>query len=1366
MNLKRMIAWILAAAMCMTVFAGIGVMADEAAAEDAVTGEVVQDIYDYLWEIPEDASEEEYIKLMNRNFQIIQAFELLFTEESYDAYTDIYKHQFKRSKSLEDAQKVVEAQALLEQKASIADGAWFLWGTSADDNVNGYEWFTANVGPIVDGEETELTEDVLDTSKKDGYGQGPVLIKCLLEDPSEAKGNVILISGGGFVDRSNPAEGYAAIPVFQKMGYNCFLLQRRVAPYSTIDIFMDLQRAIRIVKNAAEMENWGGQDMIAAAGFSGGGGTILGTINHCYGDLTPLDLGVSTYVEDEIDSVNSDLDVAMIIYGAAPETIGLTTPDDGGEDRVTYKDDAVPVTPENENWPAFYICHGMADDTVPVHNAEVLYDWVKDTVPAQLYLVPDAKHGFGPGTASNVAPGCSEWTAQADEFMQSLRTADAADEAEQMADNLAAEFLTPPDTAKPGIRYWLPGAAAEEAAVREDMQNLAALGYGRVEVCSLKFFTSIKNFTETDQWGTERWDGIISAITDECSKLGMIVDINNGDAYPIQMPSVMDADDPASAYEVTFAEADVAAGQTYNDVIPERRCIRKAGTPKLLSAYAYKVVDEKTLDADGIIDLMDFIAINEEDANASTLNWTAPEDADYKILFTFEQPIAGANGSFTESETGPYIVDHFSLEGAQAAIDYWTETFEAHPDQLYISNIFTDSIEVKADKHWTRNYRQEFIDRKGYDIVPYLAVLGNLTYYNQVDGPGYDLTDGELTMQVRNDFRDVLTQLYEEYQLKPFMEFAESLGLGTRAQVGYNSIPTDMVSSALYVNIPETEGTDIDALSLHAAAVHNTDGEGILSIETGFEDRNNYGQTYEDILWKIKRAWAAGLNMEFLHGASYAGDNADFENGMVPSNSKFNGSNVNWPGYSAWARMVSNIWNQNTDEDNVRDIMAYIARTNYVMQKDSRRDLAIFREEYVSGHFSEGASTSYNDKGLLKSNGYSYDYVDTQILQLPSMTVTDGVLNAAGTGYKALILNHQAALGYKAAEVITALVQDGLPLVIVGEAPSQLAYYGDVALGGHSDEDLAAMVNSWLEAGNVKLVESYEEVPAALTELGVTPDVSYEEPADIAALHQTDANGEYYFLYNYKTNGSYPALDRSTAMQELDAVVTLTGEGKPYAMNAWSGELELLPGYEQGEGCVTVPLHFDRDEVKLLAVLTDEQAAANGLDPNAVPVVKSAIGDPIAIENWTLTIHSIHQGDTLFWRDSAWTELDPIELTELKAWADIDEDLADVSGIGTYTATITCDHGWDEGFGAWLNVGQTGDTYSVYVNGMEVPHIDQTKEIVDIGPYLAAGDNEIEIRVATTLYNVIYHEPNEYEGYGLLGTDGVVTVIPYEVANE
>ena len=132
------------------------------------------------------------------------------------------------------------------------------------------------------------------------------------------------------------------------------------------------------------------------AGFSGGGGTILQAVNHAYGDMTPVDEGATSYIPDEIDAVNSDLDVAMIAYGSG----------------------STPVTEENQNLPAFYITHGEEDDTVPPENAHITYESVKDRVPAMLYMVPGAKHGYGVGQASNAAEGCKEWPIQADEFMQ------------------------------------------------------------------------------------------------------------------------------------------------------------------------------------------------------------------------------------------------------------------------------------------------------------------------------------------------------------------------------------------------------------------------------------------------------------------------------------------------------------------------------------------------------------------------------------------------------------------------------------------------------------------------------------------------------------------------------------------------------------------------------------------------------------------------------------------------------------------------------------------------------------------------------------------------------------------------------------
>lgn len=344
---------------------------------------VESDAAAYLWEIPEGATDAEIMNLCTRNYKIIQSFEPLYTEASYEAYMDVYKMQFQRNQDVASAWAAIEAQSQLQQTLTVADGVWFLWGDSA--------------GPVVDGE--SYTEEEFDAAKQDAYGFKPFIIKYLLDDPTTAKGNIIMISGGAMTQRSNPAEGYPAAEIFREMGYNTFLLQRRVAPYTPINIYMDMQRAVRMVRYTAQQEGWGGQDMIAACGFSGGGATILGAVRNCYGDMSPT-VYDTDYTPDAIDAVNSDLDVAMILYGSYNE--------DGTDSYVG----------DNPNLPAFYICHGMEDPIIPVTNAQELYDLVNGTVPAELYLVDGAKHGFGPGHSATAAEGCKLWPAQADTFMQ------------------------------------------------------------------------------------------------------------------------------------------------------------------------------------------------------------------------------------------------------------------------------------------------------------------------------------------------------------------------------------------------------------------------------------------------------------------------------------------------------------------------------------------------------------------------------------------------------------------------------------------------------------------------------------------------------------------------------------------------------------------------------------------------------------------------------------------------------------------------------------------------------------------------------------------------------------------------------------
>ena len=340
----------------------------------------VKDYARLITEIPTDADLDTAIRLENRNCKHIQAMKVLLDQESYSAYLNAVT-QMKKDKTTELLSAAMEARETLVQVDTAADRLWFIWdGTKM---------------PCVDGE--EFTEEELDASQMFGYGYEPFLIKYLVEDQSACKGNIIAVSGGAMKVWANGSEGYPAAEVFNNLGYNYFLLQRRVAPYSNEDIFMDYQRAVRIVKYHAALENYGGQDMFAALGWSGGGFTIMGAINYLYGDITPA-IYDTAYLPDEIDqTISADLDVAMPIYGGS------------------LNDDCA-----NPNLPAFFIVHGTADETVDPQSSIDLYNKVKDIVPAELTLIEGAGHGFGVGLspATGQAPGTELWPAKADAFMQ------------------------------------------------------------------------------------------------------------------------------------------------------------------------------------------------------------------------------------------------------------------------------------------------------------------------------------------------------------------------------------------------------------------------------------------------------------------------------------------------------------------------------------------------------------------------------------------------------------------------------------------------------------------------------------------------------------------------------------------------------------------------------------------------------------------------------------------------------------------------------------------------------------------------------------------------------------------------------------
>lgn len=223
----------------------------------------------------------------------------------------------------------------------------------------------------------------------------PYMLEFLVDDSVEPKGAVLIFAGGGYQYRSNVEEGYEVAKALNTRGYQCFVVNYRVMPYSTEEIGLDVTRAVRIVRANAEQYRID-PDKIACAGFSAGGSAITAGINQFMGYSTAEGV-VEGYTNDDIDKVNGDINVFLAIY-------------------ALYSADNLDL----EKWPATFLAIGAEDGWDSVSD---VYDAIRAKgIQTELHVFAAVPHGFGAGTHASTEnyPNAETWPILADVFMQSV----------------------------------------------------------------------------------------------------------------------------------------------------------------------------------------------------------------------------------------------------------------------------------------------------------------------------------------------------------------------------------------------------------------------------------------------------------------------------------------------------------------------------------------------------------------------------------------------------------------------------------------------------------------------------------------------------------------------------------------------------------------------------------------------------------------------------------------------------------------------------------------------------------------------------------------------------------------------------------
>lgn len=216
------------------------------------------------------------------------------------------------------------------------------------------------------------------------------------------KGAIIICPGGAFAFRSMRNEGYDIADMFVPMGYQCFIVNYRIQPYTMRESATDLQRAIRYVRAHAD-EYRINPENIALVGFSAGG-ILNGEVLLNWRDLTNGTALDSSYRPDNLDNVPVSARAVGMIYSFY------------GRLSVSMND---VETLRNANLPPAFYCWGTRDGFAGqfTQNANA----VEQTgCRVERKILQNYPHGYGTGGNADV------WGNDFDEFLTSIMSGNSA----------------------------------------------------------------------------------------------------------------------------------------------------------------------------------------------------------------------------------------------------------------------------------------------------------------------------------------------------------------------------------------------------------------------------------------------------------------------------------------------------------------------------------------------------------------------------------------------------------------------------------------------------------------------------------------------------------------------------------------------------------------------------------------------------------------------------------------------------------------------------------------------------------------------------------------------------------------------------
>lgn len=686
-------------------------------------------------------------------------------------------------------------------------------------------------------------------------------------------------------------------------------------------------------------------------------------------------------------------------------------------------------------------------------------------------------------------------------------------------------------------------------------------------------------------------------------------------------------------------------------------------------------------DSSLVIDPAKVVVIDAVPDAEGNITWNVPE-GNWTVERVMLESTGVTNSPATPEATGLEI-DKISKKHLQHHFDsYIGEIMKRVPaeDRTTFKYFVEDSYET-GGLNWTEELAEKFEQRYGYSPVPYIPALNGVV----VGSP-------DLTNRFLWDLRRLIADLVATEYVGGMREIANKNGLKTWLEnYGHWGFPSEFL---MYGGQSDeiggefwSEGSLGDIENRAASSCGHTYGKNVIWAESCTSGGPVFSRYPAIMKQRVDRFFTEGINATLLH--LYIQQRDDTIE----------------PGLSAW---FGNEFNRkNTWFSQAPTFFNYLKRCNYMLQQGRYvADVAYFIGEDAP------KMTGVCDPAL--PAGYSFDYINGEILSGHAKVVNGKLVLDSGMEYSLLVLPNQETMRPEMLEKIQKLVNDGLNILgpkplrspslqNYPEADKKVAQIAD-AMWTMTDGQKSAKSGK----GTVWCGASVEEV---LDAIGVQPDLSVPDGELMPLfIHRTLPDAEIYFLAN-------PTEQRQETMPTFRVPEGMYAQ----AWDATNGEVRTLNLFESADGKFTLPLVFEPLQSWFIVFRKGSVEHVENAVNFPTPEVIDTVSTP-----WTVTFDSRRRGPK-----------QPVVMEQLADWTSYPTDsIRNFSGTAIYKTILPVAE-IDTTATYRLNLGKVMVMGTVKVNGQDAGGVWTAPYSVNITPMIQAGDNEIEVAVVNNYKNRI-----------------------------